>query len=206
MGGAPCTRLQRGKTHLGIRHHRFRRHTPPYGDPRRCRSRFLVAPPSSRSPATSPAAKKAKRRVRESEHRTVKCSRRCPFQIYTTDLDGRITFFNEAAVEFAGRRPEIGEKWCVTWRLYHPDGTPMPHDQCPMALALKEGRAIRGMEGIAERPNGTRVRFIPYPTPLLDTRGAPRGRSTCWWIRQRVIRFMRCPPGSRPSSNRRTMP
>src|SRR4029078_1898712 len=41
----------------------------------------------------------------------------------------------------------------------------------PMALALKEKRPIRGMEAIAERPDGTRVSFIPYPTPLFEAAG-----------------------------------
>jgi PAS domain-containing protein len=44
-----------------------------------------------------------------------------------------------------------------------------------MATALKERRPIRGMEGIAERPDGTRVRFIPYPTPLYDEAGTMVG-------------------------------
>jgi two-component sensor histidine kinase len=47
----------------------------------------------------------------------------------------------------------------------------MPHDQCPMAVALKENRAVRGQEAVAERPDGTRVPFIPYPTPLRDSLG-----------------------------------
>ena len=40
-----------------------------------------------------------------------------------------------------------------------------------MAMALKQKRPIRGMEAIAERPDGTRVPFIPYPTPLFDAAG-----------------------------------
>jgi PAS domain S-box-containing protein len=68
--------------------------------------------------------------------------------------------------------PELGtDKWCVSWKLYHPDGTPMPHDQCPMAVALKEGRAVRGAEAIAERPDGSRIWFTPYPTPLFGPDG-----------------------------------
>src|SRR6266478_5017897 len=95
-----------------------------------------------------------------------------PTAIYTTDANGRITFFNQAAVEFSGRAPEIGsDQWCVTWRLYWPDGRPMAHDECPMARALKEDRPIRGEEAIAERPDGTRVPFMPYPTPLHDASG-----------------------------------
>ncbi len=95
-----------------------------------------------------------------------------PAAIYTTDADGRITFYNQAAIDLSGRRPELGsDEWCVTWKLYRPDGTPLPHDQCPMAVALKEDRVIRGPEAIAERPDGTRLSFAPYPTPLHDGSG-----------------------------------
>jgi PAS domain S-box-containing protein len=95
--------------------------------------------------------------------------------IYTTDADGRITFFNEAAVELWGRRPEIGEEWCGSLRLFHLDGTPMPHDECPMAIALKENRAVRGAMAYAERPDGQRVAFTPFPTPLRDADGTMIG-------------------------------
>ncbi len=95
-----------------------------------------------------------------------------PVALYVTDAAGRIIFFNEACIEFAGRTPVLGsDYWCVTWRLLNPDGTPLPHDRCPMAIALKEDRAVRGAEAIAERPDGTRVPFIPYPTPLHDAAG-----------------------------------
>ena len=95
-----------------------------------------------------------------------------PAAIYTTDAAGRITFFNQAAMDFSGRVPEIGsDRWCVTWRLYWPDGRPMAHDECPMAKALKEDRPIRGGEAIAERPDGKRVPFMAYPTPLHDASG-----------------------------------
>src|SRR5437773_1113505 len=91
--------------------------------------------------------------------------------MYTTDANGRITFFNQAAVQFWGRTPQLGEEWCGSWRLFWPDGRPMPHDECPMAIALRENRAPRGYEAIAERPDGSRVSFMPYPTPLRDPDG-----------------------------------
>jgi PAS domain S-box-containing protein len=95
-----------------------------------------------------------------------------PVAIYTTDAAGRITFYNRAAAELAGREPILGtDRWCVTWRLYNRDGSPLPHEQCPMAVALKENRPVRGAEAIAERPDGTRVAFMPYPTPLRDAAG-----------------------------------
>ena len=99
-----------------------------------------------------------------------------PVAIYTTDASGRITFCNEAAAALVGNRPEIGsDKWCDSWRLYWPDGTPLPHDQCTMAVALKEQRSVRGVEAIAERPDGSRVRFEPFPTPLFDADGRLTG-------------------------------
>ena len=95
-----------------------------------------------------------------------------PAAIYTTDAAGRITFYNDAAAELWGVRPELGTSaFCGSWKLYWPDGTPLPHDECPMALSLKERRPIRGMEAVAERPDGTRIPFIPYPTPLFDASG-----------------------------------
>jgi len=48
--------------------------------------------------------------------------------VYTIDAQGGITYFNEAAIALWGRRPELGEQWCGSWRLYWPDGRPMAHD------------------------------------------------------------------------------
>ncbi len=99
-----------------------------------------------------------------------------PVAVYTTDAAGRITFYNEAAAALWGIRPELGKsEWCGSWRLYWPEGRPMPHDACPMAIALKEKRAIRGAEALAERPDGTRVPFLAYPTPLFDNSGELTG-------------------------------
>jgi PAS domain S-box-containing protein len=92
--------------------------------------------------------------------------------VYTTDADGVITSYNQAAAELWGREPEIGrDMWCGTWRLFYADGRPMAHDACPMGIALKEDRPIRGTEAIAERPDGSRRWFVPYPTPLHDECG-----------------------------------
>jgi PAS domain S-box-containing protein len=111
-------------------------------------------------------------RLRDSERQLQELIAAIPAAIYTTDAQGKITYFNEAATELVGHTPTTGsDEWCVTWKLYHPDGTPLLYDQCPMATALKEGRAIRNAEVVAERPDGTRVPFIPYPTPLRDGAG-----------------------------------
>ena len=95
-----------------------------------------------------------------------------PAAVYVTDSLGQITYFNEAAATLWGHRPTIGSsEWCGSWKLFWPDGRPLPHGECPMAIAIKEKRAVRGMEAVAERPDGTRVSFEPYPTPIFDSDG-----------------------------------
>jgi PAS domain S-box-containing protein len=116
-------------------------------------------------------AKRLEDRLRDGERHMRSLLEALPAAVYTTDASGRITFHNKAAVEMAGKTPREGDQWCVTWKLYNTDGTPLPHDQCPMAIALRENRPVRGAEAIAERPDGTRVPFIPFPTPLHDADG-----------------------------------
>lgn len=99
-----------------------------------------------------------------------------PEAVYITDAEGRITYYNEAAARLWGVRPELGKsEFCGSWKLYWPDGTPLAHSECPMAMALKEKRAIRNVEAIAERPDGVRVPFMPFPTPLFDENGELTG-------------------------------
>jgi PAS domain S-box-containing protein len=95
-----------------------------------------------------------------------------PAAIYVADVEGTVTYFNDACIAAVGRQPQVGiDKWCVSWKLYTPDGEDLPHEECPMAVAIKEGREIRGVEIVAERPDGSRARLVPYPTPFLDREG-----------------------------------
>jgi PAS domain S-box-containing protein len=120
--------------------------------------------------------KEAQSKLQVSEQRLQELIAAIPAAIYTTDAEGKITYFNQAAVDLAGRAPTLGSnEWCVTRNLYNPDGTPLPPDQSPMAIALREGRSIRNAEVVAERPDGTRVPFIPFPTPLRDSSGKITG-------------------------------
>ena len=99
-----------------------------------------------------------------------------PEAVYMTDANGLITFYNEAAAELWGTRPEIGKStFCGSWRLRRPDGTPMAHSECPMAMALRERRPIRDVEAIAERPDGTFIPFLAFPTPILGPDGTLLG-------------------------------
>jgi PAS domain S-box-containing protein len=99
-----------------------------------------------------------------------------PAAIYTTDAGGRITYYNDAAAELWGQRPVLGaDEWCGAWKLFRPDGTPLPHDECALAVALKEDRRVRDFEAACERPDGSRVPFIAHPTPLHDESGRLTG-------------------------------
>src|SRR6185437_1286308 len=116
--------------------------------------------------------KRQEHELREQQDELQSILEALPAAVYTTDADGTVTFYNQAAVEMSGRTPRIGEdKWCVTWKEFKTNGQPLPHDEYPMAIALKENRAIRGEEAIAERPDGMRVPFIAYPTPIGDADG-----------------------------------
>ncbi len=99
-----------------------------------------------------------------------------PAAVYTCDAQGRIQLYNQAAVSLWGREPEIGKDlWCGSWKIYRPDGTPLPLDECPMAVTLREGRAVRGEEIIIERPDGSKRHVVPHPDPIRDASGTVIG-------------------------------
>ena len=99
-----------------------------------------------------------------------------PAAIYRTDARGLINYFNPAAAKLWGVEPELGRsEFCGSWKLYWPDGRVMSHNECPMALTLENGKPHHGKEAIAERPDGSRVPFVAYPTPIFDSAGRLTG-------------------------------
>jgi PAS domain S-box-containing protein len=95
-----------------------------------------------------------------------------PVAAYTTDAEGFVTFHNHAAAELAGREPILrSDRWCIT-RLYRPDGALLSVDEYPVAMALRENRAIRAVEILAERPDGRRIALLAYPGPIQDVTGS----------------------------------
>src|SRR5947207_2030156 len=97
-----------------------------------------------------------------------------PAAAYTCDADGLITYFNERAVGLWGREPKLNDsvdRFCGSFKLFSTDGEPIPHDECWMALALKDGRAYDEQEIVIERPDGSRCLVLAYANPFLDERG-----------------------------------
>jgi len=116
--------------------------------------------PAANSPTPDSIIRTAIEAVRHGGDRLLAALEELPAPIYVTNPDGVITYYNRACVRFAGRTPRVGQdSWCVTWRLYTDGGQFLPRDECPMAVAIRE------------RPDGTRVTFMAYPTPLLDDQG-----------------------------------
>ncbi|MDO8681630.1 MAG: hypothetical protein Q7R30_24225 [Acidobacteriota bacterium] len=59
-----------------------------------------------------------------------------PTAAYSCDASGQIREFNRRAVELWGREPAAGdtdERFCGSFKWFRPDGSFMPHEQCPMA-------------------------------------------------------------------------
>ena len=91
---------------------------------------------------------------------------------YVTCEEGFVLYANEACARFVGRTPAPGEdRFTVAWKLYTNDGEFLHKDESPLALAIRQRRPIRGASAVAERPDGTRVAFKAYPTPIFGRDG-----------------------------------
>jgi PAS domain-containing protein len=82
--------------------------------------------------------------------------------VYMTDAAGKITYVNRAAVELVGREPNIGQdEWCVTYRLFTPEGEELPPDPrhaLPYRRALASALEARARPAALELSDqGTRA-------------------------------------------------
>lgn len=92
--------------------------------------------------------------------------------VYICDNDGFIKKFNDRAVRIWGRAPETDkEKWCGAYKSFTGEGKEFAVENGPMAMAIREGKAINIGEIILERADGSRVHVIPNPSPLFDAAG-----------------------------------
>lgn len=95
-----------------------------------------------------------------------------PVAIYSCDVNGNITHFNNAATLIWGRQPEKGkDKWCGSVKMYDIASAELAHSDCPMAVTVQTGKPDTGREIIIERPDGSRVYTLPHPKPLFDKDG-----------------------------------
>jgi len=98
-----------------------------------------------------------------------------PMPVYTTDAEGRITFYNEAAARLWGRAPVLSqERWCAATGLRGLDGVSIPPARSPAAQALETGETVQA-EALLERPDGSRATVSIHCAPLPGAHGKPGG-------------------------------
>jgi PAS domain S-box-containing protein len=106
-----------------------------------------------------------------------------PVAIYVCDADGIIREYNRRAVELWGREltgKREERRFCGSYKIYYPDGRPMPHDECPMARVLRgEKLTSKDLEIVVERPDGERRHVVPAPRVLTDKQGKITGAINC---------------------------
>ena len=108
-----------------------------------------------------------------------------PVAIYSIDTSGVIQSFNRRAATLWGREPELGdtdERFCGSFKLFRPDGTFMPHEQCPMAEVVSGAISeAHDAEVLIERPDGSRVTVLVNIRPLRNPDGEIMGAINCFY-------------------------
>ncbi len=123
--------------------------------------------------------------LREKEERYRTLFNLAPIAVYSCDVSGVIQEYNNRAAELWGRKPNVGdtdERFCGSFKLYRPDGSFMPHEQCPMGDVLTgKVPATHDAEVHIERPDGTRIIVIVNIAPLKDDQGEITGAINCFY-------------------------
>src|SRR6266480_1304126 len=132
---------------------------------------------------TERKAAEAKLRASEERYRTL--FNLGPVAVYSIDTSGRIDTFNRRAAELWGREPALGDtdqRFCGSFKMFRPDGSFMPHEQCPMAEVLSgKITAAHDAEVLIERPDGSRVTVVVNIRPLITERGEIKGAINCFY-------------------------
>jgi len=129
--------------------------------------------------------KQAEEAIRQSEERYRTLFDLVPMAVYAIDTSGVIRHFNRHAAELWGREPALGdtdERFCGSFKMFRPDGSFMPHDQCPMAEVVSgKISAVHNGEVLIERPDGSHVTVLVNIRPLKNDRGEVTGAINCFY-------------------------
>jgi len=105
-----------------------------------------------------------------------------PFAVYVCDRDGLVQRYNRRAADLWGRTPKLGdpnERFCGSYRMFRPDGSLLPHHECPMADVLRTGVSVREQEVHIERPDGLRGIALVGIEAIKDSDGNIVGAVNC---------------------------
>jgi PAS domain S-box-containing protein len=129
--------------------------------------------------------KRAEEAIRQSEERYRALFNLGPMAVYTIDTSGVIQEYNRQAAELWGREPALGDtdqRFCGSFKMFRPDGSFMPHDQCPMAeVASGKISVVHNGEVLIERPDGSQVTVLVNIRPLKNDRGEVTGAINCFY-------------------------
>jgi PAS domain S-box-containing protein len=135
--------------------------------------------------ANGEVRKTAEEAIRQSEERYRTLFNLGPMAVYTIDTSGVIQDFNRHAAELWGREPALGDtdqRFCGSFKMFRPDGSFMPHDQCPMAeVVLGKISAVHNGEVLIERPDGSHVTVLVNIRPLKNDQGEVTGAINCFY-------------------------
>jgi PAS domain S-box-containing protein len=88
--------------------------------------------------------------------------------------DGALVRYNKRASELWGRAPQLGDTGEfseINFRRYTAQGVPLPFAASPVAVALRSGVPVRGVELVMERPDGSQIPVLMNVAPLKDAEG-----------------------------------
>jgi two-component system CheB/CheR fusion protein len=129
--------------------------------------------------------KLAEEALRENEERYRTLFELSPMAVYTIDASGVILNFNRHATELWGRTPAVGDtdvRFCGSFKMFRPNGSFMPHEQCPMADVVSgKVTAVHNSEVLIERPDGSHVTVLFNIRPLKNDRGEVAGAINCFY-------------------------
>jgi two-component sensor histidine kinase len=106
-----------------------------------------------------------------------------PIAIYVCDASGLIIHYNGQAAKLWGRSPKLNDptdRFCGSYRMYHLDGGPIAHPDCPMAEVLRTGVSVRDREIVIERSDGSRGVALVNIDAFKDGSGNILGAVNCF--------------------------
>ncbi|MGB8631874.1 MAG: PAS domain-containing protein, partial [Xanthobacteraceae bacterium] len=106
-----------------------------------------------------------------------------PVAIYVCDAEGLIIHYNNHAAKLWGRSPKLNDptdRFCGSYRMFHLDGGPIAHPDCPMGEVLRSGVSIHNREIVVERSDGSRGVVLVNIVAIKNGSGTVLGAVNCF--------------------------
>lgn len=105
--------------------------------------------------------------------------------VFLVDADGTLVFYNEPAERVLGKRfEETGEmpatEWASEWSPERDDGTPIPAEELPLTVAVREARPAHG-SFVIRSLDGRRHHIEVTAIPLVRAGDQIVGAAAFFW-------------------------